>query len=82
MESSNQKLLTKGHHAIATVLTLGVFVLMSIVLRDYTFSPNPLVAQFQASFTAFPITATFWFACNMFLVVLSDQRKQRSGQGN
>ena len=78
MEAPYQKLLHKGHHLIATVLTLGVFALMSVLLRAFTFSPDPLIAQAQASFTAVPIAATFWFACNMFLIVLSDQRKQRS----
>ncbi len=82
MEASDKKLLNKGHHLIATVLTLGVFALMSVVLRDYTFSTDPLIAQAQASFAAFPIAATFWFACNMFLVVLSDQRKQRSDKAD
>ena len=37
----------------------------------------PVVAQLQACFTAIPISATFWFACNMFMLVLIDQRKQK-----
>lgn len=78
MEKTHQKLLGKGHHLIATVLSLAVFVLMSVLLRPFTFSPDPLVAQIQASFAAVPVTATFWFACYMFLIVLTDQRKQRS----
>ncbi|MEM8868347.1 MAG: hypothetical protein AAGC73_08775, partial [Verrucomicrobiota bacterium] len=59
------------------ILTIGVFIMMSILLRPFTFSPDPFVAQLQASFTAIPISTTFWFAVNMFMLVLSDQRKQR-----
>lgn len=72
-----QKLLSKGHIALGVILTLVVFVLMSIWLRPFTFSPDPMVAQFQACLTAFPISATFWFAINMFMLVLVDQRKRK-----
>lgn len=72
-----QKLLTKGHIALGTILTIGVFILMSYLLLPFTFSTDPTVAQLQACFTAIPISATFWFACNMFLLVLIDQRKQK-----
>jgi hypothetical protein len=72
-----QKLLTKGHIALGSILTLGVFILMSYLLLPFTFSTDPTVAQLQACFTAIPISATFWFACNMFLLVLIDQRKQK-----
>jgi len=71
-----QKLLTKGHIALGAILTLGVFAMMSVLLRPFTFSTDPVVAQLQACFTAIPISATFWFACNMFMIVLIDQRKQ------
>lgn len=50
--------------------------MMSILLRPFTFSTDPVVAQLQACFTAIPISATFWFACNMFMIVLIDQRKR------
>lgn len=73
-----QKLLTKGHIALGVILTIGVFILMSILLRPFTFSPDPLIAQLQACFTAVPITAVFWFAYHMFMIVLVDQRKQKS----
>ena len=72
-----QKLLTKGHIALGAILTLGVFILMSILLRPFTFSPDPAIAQIQACFTAIPITATFWFAIHMFMIVLIDQRKRK-----
>ena len=72
-----QKLLTKGHIALGAILTLGVFAMMSVLLRPFTFSTDPVVAQLQACFTAIPISATFWFACNMFMIVLIDQRKQK-----
>ncbi len=72
-----QKLLTKTHLFIGVVLTLLVFVLMSYLLRPFTFSPDPLIAQLQASLTAVPITAVFWFAYHMFMVVLVDQKKQK-----
>ncbi len=75
-EAAYQKLLTKTHIGIGVVLTLAVFIFFSIVLRPFTFSPNPLIAQLQASFTAIPISATFWLACNMFMIVLADQRKR------
>ena len=71
-----QKLLTKGHIALGAILTLGVFAMMSVLLRPFTFSTDPVVAQLQACFTAIPISATFWFACNMFMIVLIDQRKR------
>jgi hypothetical protein len=72
-----QKLLTKGHIALGTILTIGVFVLMSYLLLPFTFSTDPTIALLQACFTAIPISATFWFACNMFMLVLIDQRKQK-----
>ncbi len=72
-----QKLLTKGHIALGSILTLGVFILMSNLLLPFTFSTDPKIAQLQACFTAIPISATFWFACNMFMLVLVDQRKQK-----
>lgn len=72
-----QKLLTKAHLLIGAVLTLLVFILMSFLLRPFTFSADPLIAQAQACFTAVPITAVFWFAYHMFMVVLMDQKKQK-----
>lgn len=74
-----QKLLTKGHILLGLILTLVVFILMSYLLRPFTFSPDPLWAQAQACFTAIPITAVFWFAYHMFMIVLVDQRKQKKG---
>jgi hypothetical protein len=73
-----QKLLTKGHIALGVVLTFVVFLLLSWLLRPFTFSPDPLIMQLQASFTAIPISAVFWFAYHMFMLVLVDQRKQKS----
>ncbi len=78
MADTTEKLLGKVHHLIATVLTLGFFGMMALLLRPFTFSPDPLIAQAQATFAAVPVAATFWFACYMFLVVLADQRKQRA----
>ncbi|MBC8189944.1 MAG: hypothetical protein H8E75_05870 [Puniceicoccaceae bacterium] len=72
-----QKLLTKTHLLIGAVLTLLVYILMSYLLRPFTFSQDPLIAQAQACFTAVPITAVFWFAYHMFMVVLIDQKKQK-----
>lgn len=71
-----QKLLTRGHIVLGTLLTFGVFVLMSFLLRPFTFSTDPVIAQLQACFTAIPISATFWFAYHMFMLVLVDQRKR------
>ncbi|MGJ8639135.1 MAG: hypothetical protein ACSHYA_07045 [Opitutaceae bacterium] len=73
-----QKLLTKGHIALGIVLSIVVFILLSWLMRPFTFSPDPLIAQLQACFTAIPITAVFWFAYHMFMIVLIDQRKQKS----
>ena len=72
-----QKLLTPLHHIIGLILTLLVFVLMSILLVPFTFSTSTLIAQGQACLTAVPITAVFWFAYNMFMLVLLDQKKQK-----
>ena len=72
-----QKLLSKGQIALGVILTLGVFIYMSIALVPFTFSPDPFWAQAQACFAAVPIATTFWFAINMFLIVLADQRKQK-----
>jgi len=49
---------------------------MSFLLRPFTFSTDPVIAQLQACFTAIPISATFWFAYHMFMLVLIDQRKR------
>jgi hypothetical protein len=72
-----QKLLNKGHIALGMALTVLVFILMSWLMRPFTFSPDPFVAQLQACFTAIPITAVFWFSYFMFMIVLIDQRKQK-----
>ena len=72
-----QKLLTPVHHIIGLLLTSLVFVLMSILLVPFTFSTSTLIAQGQACLTAVPITAVFWFAYNMFMLVLLDQKKQK-----
>lgn len=77
MEKPYQQLLGKTHLIIGTVLTVVFYIFMSIILLPFTFSPDPLVAQLQACFTAIPIAATFWFACNMFMIVLADQIKQK-----
>lgn len=71
-----QKLLSKTHIFIGVVLSLLVFIMMSYLLRPFTFSQDPLIAQAQACFTAIPITAVFWFAYHMFMLVLVDQRKR------
>ena len=72
-----QKLLTKGQIGLGVILTIGMFIYMSITLVPFTFSPDPFWAQAQACFAAVPIATTFWFAVNMFMIVLADQRKQK-----
>jgi hypothetical protein len=78
MEKSYQKLLTPKHHVIANASTVAFYLFMAFMLRPFTFSPDPLIAQLQACFAAFPIAATWWFSIYMFLVVLMDQLKQRA----
>mgnify|MGYP006906463204 CR=1 FL=1 len=73
-----EKLLTKGHLALGVILSIGVFAMMSVLLLPFTFSPDPLIAQIQACFTAVPITAVFWFSYHMFMIVLVDQRKRKA----
>lgn len=72
-----QKFLTPVHHIIGLILTLLVFIFMSILLVPFTFSTSTLIAQVQACLTAVPITTVFWFAYNMFMLVLLDQKKQK-----
>lgn len=72
-----QKLLNKFHIGLGAALTLGFFVFMSLVLRPFTFSADPLIAQIQACFAAVPISATFWLAYHMFVIVLVDQKNQK-----
>jgi hypothetical protein len=79
MEKSYQKLLTPKHHIIANASTVVFYLFMAFILRPFTFSPDPLIAQLQACFAAFPVAATWWFSIYMFLVVLMDQLKQRAG---
>ena len=74
---AHQKLLNKFHIGLGAVLTLGFFVFMSAVLRPFTFSTDPLIAQLQACFAAVPISTTFWFAYHMFMIVLIDQRNYK-----
>jgi hypothetical protein len=76
-ELQYQKLLSKTQIALGVLLSLGVFIFMSIILKPITFSPDPNIAQLQACFAAVPIATTFWFAINMFMLVLSDQIKQK-----
>ena len=72
-----QKLLTKKHIGLGVVLTLVFYVVMSLLLLPFTFSPDPLIAQAQACFTAVPIAAVFWFSYHMFMLVLVDQMKRK-----
>ena len=72
-----QKLFKPIHHIIGLILTFLVFILLSLLLVPFTFSTNTLIAQGQACLTAIPITAVFWFAYNMFMLVLLDQKKQK-----
>ena len=73
-----QKLLTPVHVSISLVLSVAVFGFFSFALLPYTFSPDPLVAQFQACLAAAPIATTFWLSVVMFMIVLADQRKVRA----
>ena len=81
MEKSYQKLLEPKHHVIANASTVAFYLFMAFTLRPYTFSVDPFFAQLQAAFTAIPVATTYWFAIYMFLIVLTDQRKQRKGGG-
>ena len=81
-ELQYQKLLSKTQIMLGIVLSIGVFVFMSIILKPITFSPDPNIAQLQACFAAIPIATTFWFACNMFMLVLSDQIKQKKNNSD
>ncbi len=72
-----QKLLSRGQISLGVLLSFVVFIIMSIFLRPLTFSTDPNIAQIQACFAAIPISTTFWFACNMFMIVLSDQIKRK-----
>ena len=74
-----QKLLSKTQ-ILGVLLSICVFIFMSVILKPLTFSPDPLIAQLQACFAAVPIATTFWFACNMFMLVLSDQIKRKKDQ--
>ena len=76
-KAAYQKLLSKFHIALGVVLAFAVFGMMSILLRPFTFSTNPMIAQAQACFAAIPISTTFWLAYHMFMIVLTDQMKQR-----
>ena len=73
----DQKLLSRKQIAFGVLSALAFYTFMSIVLVPYTFSANPSIAQMQACFAAIPVATTFWFAVNMFMVVLADQRKQK-----
>lgn len=75
-----QKLLSPIHLLLGVVLSFAVFGLMSVLLRPFTFSTDPLIAQLQACFTAVPITAVFWFAYHMFMIVLIDQLKNKKSK--
>ena len=72
-----QKLLNKMHITIGIFLSICVFIAMSILLKPFTFSQDPQIQQIQACFAAIPIATTFWFACNMFMIVLIDQIKRK-----
>jgi len=82
MESRpDRKLLNRRHIGLGAALTAAVFVFFSVVLRPFTFAPEPWIAQLQASFTALPITGIFWLAYHMFMVVLIDQRQRKREDG-
>ena len=72
-----QKLLGKKQIVLGVILALIFYGFMCVQLVPYTFSEDPTVAKLQACFAAIPIATTFWFAVNMFMIVLSDQRRQK-----
>ena len=77
-ESVHQKLLSKAQIAFGVIAALGVFAFMSNFLLPYTFSEDKVIAQIQACLASTPIATTFWLAINMFMIVLSDQRRQKN----
>ncbi|MGC6455660.1 MAG: hypothetical protein ACON39_07655 [Coraliomargaritaceae bacterium] len=79
-ESVHQKLLSKAQITIGVLAALGVFAFMSYFLLPYTFSEDKIIAQLQACLAATPIATTFWLAINMFMIVLSDQRRQKNSE--
>lgn len=72
-----QKLLGKKQIVLGVILALIFYGFMCVQLVPYTFSEDPTVAKLQACFAAIPIATTFWFAVNMFMIVLFDQRRQK-----
>ena len=72
-----QKLLGKKQIVFGVILALIFYGFMCVQLVPYTFSEDPTVAKLQACFAAIPIATTFWFAVNMFMIVLFDQRRQK-----
>ena len=62
-------------NVLGIVLSIGVFVFMSIILKPLPF-PGSNIAQLQGAHCCTD-SDNFWFAYNMFMLVLSDQIKQR-----
>ena len=64
-----------GNIVVDTALTLAAFVLFFFIVRSHVPSEEPLMINLVGAFTASCMAGVFWFAWQMFRVVLRGQRE-------
>ncbi len=78
MDTQEKKAAGFGNPIVNLILTGIVFVFWVIVLRDFVPARTQLVQWIFSAFTAIPLTGVFYFALNMFRVVLNDHNQSKA----
>jgi len=70
----------KGNLVMDTVACLVAFVIFFLINRPHVPSNDPAMINFWGAMTAICMTGVFWFAWQMFKVVLRGQRDARNNR--
>jgi len=74
MQSSKDSKPSFGNQFVNIFLTLLVFAFFTFMLRPFVPAHTPALKWLFSAFTATTLTLVFYFALNMFRVVLSDHK--------
>ncbi|MCB1120977.1 MAG: hypothetical protein KJT03_05480 [Verrucomicrobiae bacterium] len=77
MSSKEEKKASFGNPLVNLVLTGLVFLFFTWILRPYVPAQTPQYQWIFAAYAATTLTATFYFAINMFMVTFLDHKKRQ-----
>lgn len=81
MNSKEEKKASFGNPVVNLILTGLVFLFFTWILRPYVPVQTALYQWLFSAFAAVSLTATFYFAVNMFMVTFIDHRNREKKQG-